>query len=90
MTTATSPIAVIRTQAEGIAKALKAAERGEIVANDPAGKIAASLDKGEITFGIVMDDKMIKVTMPWEKIRSTSEIGIIEFIISHMREEKAS
>lgn len=86
MTTRNSPLWRLRQQADNMAKMLKAAERGEKVANDPAGKIAAALKRGEITFGIAMDDKIIKVTMPFATIRDTDEAGISEWILAQMRE----
>jgi hypothetical protein len=64
---------------------LKAALRGGKVANDPAGKIAAALKRDSIKFGIVMDDKIITVDMPWSTVRETDEAGISEWIVEHMR-----
>jgi hypothetical protein len=86
MTTKDSPLAKLRAQAENIAKHLKATERGEVA--DPTGKLAASLAKGEILFGIAMDDKLVQVTMPWKIVRETSEAALAEFIIAQMREER--
>ena len=87
MTTSHSPLRKIKAQADNIAVALKAAARGEKIANDPAGKIAAALTRDAVTFGIVMDDKIVKVTMPWTIIRETDEAGISEWIVGHMRGE---
>lgn len=68
-----------------MAASLKAADRGETIASDPAGKIAAARQKNSITFAVVMDDKMIKIEMSWATIRATSEVGIAEFILKQMR-----
>ena len=84
MTTSNSPLKKLKAQADGIASALKAASRGEKVANDPAGKIAAALARDSVTFGIVMDDKIVKVDMPWKTIRETDEPGISAWIVEHM------
>lgn len=85
MTTSHSPLRVLKHQADTVAKTLKAIDRGETVATDSGGKIAASREKGEVTFGVVMDDKVLKVTMQWSTIRAASEAAISEFILDYMR-----
>lgn len=87
MTTKNSPVARLRAQAQKIAKTLKDAERGKSGASDPGGKLAASLAKGEVTVGVVMDDKVIQITMPWATVRQTDEAALVEFILVQMREE---
>ena len=67
---------------------LKRAERGEVVADDPAGKIAAARRRPFVTFAVVMDDKIVKIEMPWTKIIETSEAGISEYILKQMREAR--
>ena len=86
MTTKNSPLHKLKAQADKIAAVMKAVERGEKVAADPAGKIAAALARGEVKFGIVMDDKVITVTLPCATIRESDEAGISEWILAHMRE----
>lgn len=85
MTTASSPTHKLKAQADKMAAALKAAERGEPIANDPAGKIAAARARDAISFMVAMDDKFIKIEMPWSAIRETSEAGIAEYIVAQMR-----
>lgn len=85
MTTSKSPLRKLKAQADNMASVLKAASRGEKVASDPAGKIAASIAKGEIAFGVVMDDKIVKITMTWATIRETDEAGISAWIVEYMR-----
>ncbi len=85
MTTSKSPIRKIKAQADNMARILKAIERGEKVAADPAGKIAAALARGLVKFGIVMHDKIITVEMPTSTIRETSEAGISAYIVNYMR-----
>jgi hypothetical protein len=85
MTTSRSPLRVLKEQADRIAAALKAAERGEKIAADPGGKIAGARDRETVTFGVVMDDKFLKIEMPWTTVRETSEAGIAEYILKHMR-----
>lgn len=85
MTTSQSPIELLKAQADAIAKSLKAASRGEKVANDPAGKIAASLTRGYFKAGIVMDDKIITLDIPWSTIRETDEATLSAWIVEHMR-----
>ena len=86
MTTKHSPLRILKAQAEKIAAMLKAAERGEKIDVRFAEKIAAARDKNSFKIGIVMDDKIITIGMPWETIRGTSEIGLAEYIIKQMRE----
>jgi hypothetical protein len=78
MTTSKSPISLLKAQADKVAATLKAAERGEKM-----GTVDRS--KEDITFGIVMNDKTIKITMPWELIRKYSEATISEYIVGKMR-----
>ena len=88
MTTAHSPLRVLKAQADKIAAALKAAERGEKIAHDVLGKIEAARARESISFGVVMDDKVLKIEMAWATIRATSEVGISEFILKQMRDAR--
>ena len=89
MTTKHSPLRVLTAQATKIAMVLKAAERGEnIEVSDPVGKIAAARGRDSVTFGVVMDDKVLKIEMAWTTIRSTTAAGIIEYIMRQMREAR--
>jgi hypothetical protein len=85
MTTAHSPLSALRSQADRMAAVLKAASRGARIAHDPGGKLAAALQRESITFGVVMDDKVLKIEMPWELIRECTEAGIAEYIIKQMQ-----
>jgi hypothetical protein len=67
-----------------MAATLKAAERGEPRGDDPNGKIAAARARSGITFGVVMDDKVLKIEMTWSAIKETSEADIAEFILNKM------
>lgn len=88
MTTAHSPLRVLRAQADRCAAALKAAERGETIAADPAGKIAAARARDSITFAVVMDDKVLKITLAWATVRATSQAGLSDYILDRMRETR--
>ncbi len=77
MTTANSPLRVLKAQANEIAAKLKALEGGMI-----------TRVKDSITFGVVMDDKVLKIDMPWSTIRENSEAGIAEYILKHMQEAR--
>lgn len=90
MTAANSPHNKLKEQADRIATALKAAERGDTIAHDPGGKIAAARARDSVSFAVVMDDKIIKIEMPWSTIRETSVRGISEYIIEQMRGSKKS
>lgn len=89
MTTRHSPLKALKTQADKIASTLKAAERGEKIAAVFAEKInAARANEDSFKVGIVMDDKVIVVTLPWATIRETSEAGLSEYIVRQMRETR--
>lgn len=88
MTTASSPLHALKAQADKIAAMLKKAERGEMPAVAHSGKIAAARARDSTTFGVVMDDKVLKITMTWATIRETSAAGISEFIVKQMRESR--
>lgn len=88
MTTSQSPLSVLKAQADAIAKTIKSAERGEKVDVRFAEKIEAARDKESFKVGIVMDDKVITIEMPWATIRKTSEVGLAEYILRQMREAR--
>lgn len=86
MTTKHSPLRVLKAQADKIAAMIKAAERGEKIDVRFAEKIEAARGKDSIKVGIVMDDKVISIDMPWATIRETSEVGLANYILDQMRE----
>lgn len=88
MTTSQSPLSALKTQADKIAALIKAAERGEKIDVRFAEKIDAARAKESVKFGVVMDDKIITIDMPWETIRSTSEVGLAEFILKQMKNSR--
>lgn len=88
MTTARSPVRVLRAQAKEMAATLKAAEQGNVLAPDPEGKIVAARKQESVTFAVVMDDKVLKIEMAWSLIRDTSRAGIAEYILKQMRNDR--
>lgn len=84
MTTAHSPPAALRDQADKIAKTLKAIERGDVVPdpNKPDPKRIAT-----VTFGVMMDDKIIKIEMAWATIREMDERFLSDFIMRQMQKK---
>jgi hypothetical protein len=88
MTTAHSPLRLLKAQSDGIAAALNAVGRGEKVIFDRDGKISDSMKRGFVTFAVAMDDKIIKLEMPWSLINETSEAGLSEYILRRMRESR--
>jgi hypothetical protein len=88
VTTSHSPLRVLKAQADNIAATLKAAERGEKIDVRFAEKIEAARAKDNFKVGIVMDDKVITIEMPWTMIRQTSEVGIAEYILKQMRDAR--
>jgi len=85
MSTSQSPLRKLQAEANRCAAKLKSMASGEPVDGDPLGKVAAALERPSITFGVVMDDKVLKIEMPWASIREHSEAGLAEFILKHMR-----
>ena len=67
----------VRSQAANIAKILKDKERTEATASR----------KNDITFGVVMDDKVIKITMSWGIIKEYSKESLTEYILNQMMEK---
>ena len=78
MTTKHSPLRVLKELADNIAAMLKAAERGEKIDVRFAEKIDAARAKESFKVGIIMDDKVIIIEMPWATIRTASEAGLSE------------
>lgn len=88
MTTKHSPLRELRRQADEVARVLKACERGEKSDGTFAEKMKAARDKPSFTFVIFMDDKIIKIEMPWPLIKDSSEAGLSEYVLRQMREAR--
>lgn len=88
MTTAQSPLRVLKAQSDSIAKTIKASERGEAVAPEFAAKLAAARQRDSFIIGVLMDDKILQITIPWSTVKETSEVALSEFILKHMRESR--
>ena len=88
MTTKHSPVSQLKAQADRIAATLKAAERGDKIDARFAQKIAEARTKESFKVGVVMDDKVITIDMPWATIRGTTEAGLAEWILDQMREAR--
>lgn len=86
MTTAKSPLRVLKAQADKIAAVLKAAARGEKIDVQFAEKIEAARGKPTIVFGVAMDDKFIKIEIEWTRIQESSEVALAEWVLRLMRE----
>lgn len=69
---------------------IKAAERGEIIDIKFADKLKAARNEPSVRIGIVMDDKTLIISIPWENIRSSGEVALSEFILREMREIKGN
>jgi hypothetical protein len=85
VSTGNSPLRVLKMQADGMAKLLKAISRGERVMDDRGGKIAASRASGMFRFGIAMDDKLVMVEITWKTIEATSEVALAEYILKQTK-----
>lgn len=88
MTTKHSPLRVLKAQADKIAATIMAAERGEKIDVQFAQKLAEARTKESFTVGIVMDDKVIKIGISWDLIRSTGQVALSEYILDQMRETR--
>ena len=88
MTTKHSPLHLLKAQADKIAAMIKAAERGERIGVRFAEKIAAARAKPSLKIGVVMDDKVFTLDLPWTTIRGTSEAGLAEYVVNLMREAR--
>lgn len=88
MTTAQSPLRLLKGQADKIAQMIKAAERGEKIDVKFAEKIEAARATDGIKIAVVMDDKVISLELPWFTIRNSSEGGLAEYILDKMRETR--
>jgi hypothetical protein len=88
MTTKHSPLSQLTAQADKIASTLKAAERGDKIDVRFAAKIADARTKDSFKVGIVMDDKIITLELPWTTVRGTTEAGLAEYILMQMREAR--
>lgn len=88
MTTAQSPLWRLKEQAHKMATLLKAAEAGQPTGANESQKLNEARKKPDVTFGVVMDDKFLKITMTWATIRETDLAGIAKFILKHMQEHR--
>jgi hypothetical protein len=88
MTTKSSPIQQLRAQADKIAATLKTAERGGKVDARFAEKIAAARANPTFKVGVVMDDKVFTLELPWTKIAETTERELSRFILNLMQEAR--
>jgi len=88
MTTKHSPLSELKRQADMIARITKAAERGEVLDVKWADRIAEARKKEAFVAAVVMDDKILKITLPWTVIRETSEVALSAYIMGRMREER--
>lgn len=77
MTTKSSPYRVLKAQADKIAAALK----------HPGARARSKHPlKDTVNVGIVMDDKVITLDMPWSLIAETTQQALSEYVLDKMRE----
>jgi hypothetical protein len=84
MTTSRSPHHRLKAQADGIARSMKAAQRGEV--SDPR-LLEALRSKPTLKTGVVMDDKIIRIELSWDMIRDIGETELSEMILEQMQKE---
>lgn len=85
MTTSRSSVAALKTQADRIAATMKAIDRGDKIDVRFAEKVEAARGKPSIKFGIVMDDKIVTIDIPWATLREADAVGLSEYILKQMR-----
>lgn len=85
MTTSHSPLRMLKAQSDQIARTIKAAERGEPIAPEFARKLAEARLRDSFVLGVLMDDKVLKITIPWATVRETSEVALSEYVLKQMR-----
>jgi hypothetical protein len=88
MTTKHSPPHLLKAQANMIAATIRAAERGEKVDARFAAKLEAARIRETFSVGVLMDDKVVVLKLSWEKIRTTDEAALAEYIFKLMQETK--
>lgn len=88
MTNKNSPLRVLKQQADQIAATICAAERGEPIDAMFAEKISVARNQEAVKVGIVMDDKIVTLELPWSVIRSSGRVGLAEYILNQMRETR--
>ena len=62
--------------------------RGENPVEDRGGKLAAARARDVVKVGIVMDDKVLMIDLPWSTIDGMGEVAISQYILKLMREER--
>lgn len=82
MTTSKSPLRALQAQANKMAFALKAMQEGRFA--KPPG---AAVQK-HVIFGVVMDDKVLKIQMDWETIRDITEPSLAAYILRQMLSDR--
>lgn len=85
MTTASSPVSALRSQAERMAKVLKAAERGLPLDVFFVVKILEVRKWLIVKFVIAMDDKIMSIEMSWALIAQATEAQLVDSIIETMQ-----
>lgn len=88
MTTKYSPLHMLKAQADSIADTLRKAERGRYPSVQFKKKVEEARAKPSIVVGIVMDDKTIKLDIPWKNIRETTKESLSEYILGLMQETR--
>lgn len=88
MTTKDSPLKNLKAQANQISIMLKRAQEGKRVKGWTAEKLAEARAKDTIQVGLVMDDKTIKMVIPWAVIGEHTVASLSEWIVMQMQEIK--
>lgn len=90
MTTKHSPLAMLQGQAKMVAAVLKQAERGDAGPINLTDKVLEARKNPTFKTGLVMDDKVITIELPWTKIAETTEPTLAEYILDLMRESRGT
>ena len=83
MTTRHTPLHILRNQADRIATTLKNVEAGHAI---DLKLNALRIEKDTFEVGIAMDDKIIKLHIPWTTIKEASHTALSDYILEQMLE----
>ena len=76
----------LKAQADAIARTIKAAEQGQQIDARFAATMDEARDRKSFKIGIVMDDAVILLDMPWTVIRASNEAELYRYILGRMRD----
>ena len=74
----------LKAQADAIARTIKAAEQGQQIDARFAATMDEARDRTSFKIGIVMDDGVVLLDMPWTVIRASGEADLSRYLLKQM------